>query len=177
MESSFWPYASPEVAWRVACHRKLVPCNSSFNANHVASRALSFFLSLSLTLSVRVMPRHTLDACAAVNGMALDRKLDTIATPDVTQNQHNSRRVCLLSARQIVPERDRRRASEMDGWMVGWEDKDNVRESGGGGREGRKHGKETVVKEIWGKVRRLGVVDGYPLQHATLLTLADDARR
>lgn len=35
------------------------------------------------------MPRHTLDTCIAVNGMALDRKLDTIATPDVTQNQHN----------------------------------------------------------------------------------------
>lgn len=58
------------------------------------------------------MPRHTLDTCIAVNGMALDRKLDTIATPDVTQNQHNGG--CLLLAWQTVPEQDRTRAREMD---------------------------------------------------------------
>lgn len=128
--------------------------------------------SFSLTLSVRVMPRHTLDTCAAVNGMALDRKLDTIATPDVTQNQHNGGRVCLLLPRQTVPERDRTRASEMDGWLLGEKIK-TMR-----GERGMRRGawERTGVKEIWGKVRRFGVENGYLLQRATLLTFADDAR-
>lgn len=64
---------------RKPAHRKLVPSNSSFDANHVVvSRPWAFPLSTFLSESP-LMLRHALDTYAAVNGIALDRKLDTIA--------------------------------------------------------------------------------------------------